>query len=133
MKIYLLVLFHLLCSEYLAQDLAHRRLGQSGAELDGSGCFVGGQMLAAVGDDLLRIQMRAGIGDQERAGHLAQAFVGRVIDVDQNQSLPSGYEVYVDGGRTATGADAVEWAKKVDSFGVPVIGSNVPITSGSMP
>ncbi len=43
------------------------------------------------------------------------------IDVDQNPALPSGYEVYIDGGRTATGADAVEWAKKVDSFGVPVI------------
>jgi hypothetical protein len=27
------------------------------------------------------------------------------IDVDVNESLPSGYEVYVDGGRTATGAD----------------------------
>lgn len=43
------------------------------------------------------------------------------IDVDANKSLPSGYEVYVDGGRTATGEDAVEWAKKVDGFGVPVI------------
>ncbi len=43
------------------------------------------------------------------------------IDVDQNQSLPSGYEVYIDGGRTATGADAIEWAKKVDGFGVSVI------------
>jgi cyclase len=43
------------------------------------------------------------------------------IDVDQNQEMPSGYEVYVDGGRTATGADAIEWAKKVDGFGVPVI------------
>jgi len=43
------------------------------------------------------------------------------IDVDRNESLPSGYEVYIDGGRTATGADAIEWAKKVDSFGVPVI------------
>jgi cyclase len=43
------------------------------------------------------------------------------IDVDQNPALPSGYEVYVDGGRTATGTDAVEWAKKVDGFGVPVI------------
>jgi cyclase len=43
------------------------------------------------------------------------------IDVDQNKSLPSGYEVYIDGGRTATGADALEWAKKVDGFGVPVI------------
>ncbi|MFZ5564804.1 MAG: imidazole glycerol phosphate synthase subunit HisF [Thermodesulfobacteriota bacterium] len=43
------------------------------------------------------------------------------IDVDKNPALPSGYEVYIDGGRTATGADAVEWAKKVDGFGVPVI------------
>lgn len=43
------------------------------------------------------------------------------IDVDINESLPSGYEVYIDGGRTATGADAVEWAKKIDGFGVPVI------------
>lgn len=43
------------------------------------------------------------------------------IDVDRNAAMPSGYEVYIDGGRTATAADAVEWAKKVDSFGVPVI------------
>jgi len=43
------------------------------------------------------------------------------IDVDVNDSLPSGYEVYIDGGRTATGADALEWARKVDGFGVQVI------------
>ena len=43
------------------------------------------------------------------------------IDVDVNPSLPSGYEVYVDGGRTATGADALEWAKRVDGYGVKVI------------
>lgn len=43
------------------------------------------------------------------------------IDVDRNPSLPSGYEVYIDGGRTATGTDAVEWAKRVDGFGVRVI------------
>jgi len=43
------------------------------------------------------------------------------IDVDQNDAMPSGYEVYIDGGRTATGADAVEWARTVDGFGVPVI------------
>jgi len=43
------------------------------------------------------------------------------IDVDQNSTMPSGYEVYIDGGRTATGADAVEWAKRVDGFGIPVI------------
>jgi cyclase len=43
------------------------------------------------------------------------------VDVDINASLPSGYEVYIDGGRTATGSDALEWAKKVDGYGVPVI------------
>jgi cyclase len=43
------------------------------------------------------------------------------IDVDRNEAMPCGYEVYIDGGRTATGADAVEWARKIDSFGVPVI------------
>jgi imidazole glycerol-phosphate synthase subunit HisF len=43
------------------------------------------------------------------------------IDVDQNDKMPSGYEVYIDGGRTATGTDAIEWAKKVDGFGVQVI------------
>ncbi len=43
------------------------------------------------------------------------------IDVDQNSVMASGYEVYIDGGRTATGTDAIEWAKKVDGYGVPVI------------
>lgn len=43
------------------------------------------------------------------------------IDVDVNKAMPSGYEVYIDGGRTATGTDAIEWAKKVDSYGVSVI------------
>jgi len=43
------------------------------------------------------------------------------IDAAQNPAMPSGYEVYIDGGRTATGADAVEWAKRVDGFGVQTI------------
>jgi len=43
------------------------------------------------------------------------------IDAAQNDSLPSGYEVYIDGGRTATGADAIDWAKKVDGYGVATI------------
>ena len=43
------------------------------------------------------------------------------IDVDRNAEMPSGYEVYVDGGRTATGTDAVEWARQVDGYGVRVI------------
>lgn len=43
------------------------------------------------------------------------------IDVDRNPGLPSGYEVFIDGGRTATGADAVEWARRVDGYGVTCI------------
>lgn len=43
------------------------------------------------------------------------------IDAARNPALPSGYEVYIDGGRTATGVDAVEWAKTVDGFGVKTI------------
>jgi cyclase len=43
------------------------------------------------------------------------------IDVDVNPALPSGYEVYIDGGRTATGADALEWAKRADGYGVGCI------------
>ena len=43
------------------------------------------------------------------------------IDVDVNPALPSGYEVYIDGGRTATGKDALEWAIEVDGMGVKVI------------
>ena len=43
------------------------------------------------------------------------------IDVDRNKALPSGYEVYINGGRTATGTDAIEWARRVDGYGVAVI------------
>ncbi len=61
----------------------------------------------------------------ELIGELLREFgPGKVtvaIDLDVNAGLPSGYEVYVDGGRTATGFDAVEWAKRVDDCGVEVI------------
>ncbi len=43
------------------------------------------------------------------------------VDVDRNPALPSGYEVYIDGGRTATGCDAVEWGRRIDGYGVQVI------------
>jgi imidazole glycerol-phosphate synthase subunit HisF len=58
-------------------------------------------------------------------GEMVKAFgaekVTVAIDVDRNNAMPSGYEVYIDGGRTATGTDAVEWAKRVEGYGVPVI------------
>lgn len=43
------------------------------------------------------------------------------IDVDRNQSLPSGYEVYIDGGNTPTGKDAIEWAREAESRGAGYI------------
>ncbi len=58
---------------------------------------------------------------REMVGEFGAEKITVAIDVDVNNSLPSGYEVYIDGGRTATGADALEWAKKVYGFGVSVI------------
>ncbi len=53
------------------------------------------------------------------------------IDVDRNPALPSGYEVYIDGGRTATGKDAVEWAKTVNGYGVGCILPTSKATDGA--
>lgn len=53
------------------------------------------------------------------------------IDVDRNPKLPSGYEVFIDGGRTPTGADALEWAKRVSDFGVRCILPTSKATDGA--
>ena len=53
------------------------------------------------------------------------------IDVDRNPSLPSGYEVFVDGGRTATGADALEWARQIAGYGVRCILPTSKATDGA--
>lgn len=53
------------------------------------------------------------------------------IDVDRNPKLPSGYEVYIDGGTTATGKDALEWAKKCVSLGVGQILPTSKATDGT--
>jgi cyclase len=52
------------------------------------------------------------------------------IDAAMNEALPSGYEVYIDGGRTATGADVLEWSKRVDGFGVATILPTSKTTDG---
>lgn len=39
------------------------------------------------------------------------------LDVKSSPNTPSGWEVYVKGGRQATGLDALEWAKQVVSLG----------------
>jgi imidazole glycerol-phosphate synthase subunit HisF len=53
------------------------------------------------------------------------------IDVDRNSRLPSGYEVYIDGGRTATGADAIQWARQVSDYGVRCILPTSKATDGA--
>ena len=50
------------------------------------------------------------------------------IDADANASLPSKREVYIDGGRTATGKDAVEFAKEMAALGV---GSILPTSKAT--
>ncbi len=58
---------------------------------------------------------------------------GRVtvaVDVAANQALPSGYEVFIDGGRTATGKDAIEWIRQIDGYGVGAILPTSKTTDG---
>ena len=53
------------------------------------------------------------------------------IDVAQSGVMPSGYEVFIDGGRTATGVDALEWARRVNDFGVKCILPTSKSTDGA--
>lgn len=39
------------------------------------------------------------------------------MDIARTPSKPSGFEVVIDGGRTRTGLDALEWARKAESLG----------------
>lgn len=39
------------------------------------------------------------------------------VDVRRNSAFPSGYEVYIDGGRTPAGLDALQWAQEAESLG----------------
>lgn len=57
----------------------------------------------------------------EMVAELGAEKVTVAIDADVNPDLPSGYEVYVDGGRTPTGADAVAFARKISDYGVKTI------------
>ncbi len=53
------------------------------------------------------------------------------IDADANSSCPSNREVYIDGGRTATGRDAVEFAKQMKAIGVGQILPTSKATDGT--
>jgi cyclase len=53
------------------------------------------------------------------------------IDADLNKRCPSHREVYIDGGRTATGKDAVEFAKEMAAIGVGQILPTSRATDGT--
>ncbi len=58
---------------------------------------------------------------KEIIAELSAEKVTVAIDAALNPGMPSGYEVWIDGGRTATGTDAIEWAKRIDGYGVTTI------------
>jgi cyclase len=41
----------------------------------------------------------------------------QVRRVARSDTIPSGFEIFIDGARTATGLDAIEWAKRGESLG----------------
>lgn len=53
------------------------------------------------------------------------------IDVDRSNSTPSGYEVFIDGGRTPTGVDAIAWAKDAEQRGACIILPTSKATDGA--
>ena len=78
--------------------------------------------------------MGGGISSVQAAEAVLAAGADKVtvaIDVAQNAAMPSGYEVYIDGGRTATGKDALEWTKEVDGYGVSCILPTSKSTDGA--
>ena len=59
------------------------------------------------------------------------AAIVAAIDVDRNPRLPSQREVFIDGGRIPTGADAVEFAKRLADLGVGEILPTSKLSDGS--
>jgi len=58
---------------------------------------------------------------KEASGMFGKERIVVAIDTRSSKKVPSGFEVVVDGGRTPTGIDAVEWAKKVEQLGAGLI------------
>ncbi|HUU09343.1 MAG TPA: imidazole glycerol phosphate synthase subunit HisF [Phycisphaerae bacterium] len=57
----------------------------------------------------------------EAADEFGAECITIAIDTRQNSSLPSGFEVMINGGRKGAGIDAVEWAGKVEDLGAGAI------------
>ena len=48
----------------------------------------------------------------------------QAMGVGPTEKIPSGWEIYIDGGRVATGLDAVEWARRGEGLGAGEICAN---------
>ena len=61
----------------------------------------------------------AGVNDPELIARAARRYGAQCIvaAIDARQSTPGRWEVYTHGGRTATGLDAIEWARRVALLG----------------
>jgi cyclase len=67
---------------------------------------------------------------REMVKEMGSEKVTLAIDVDRNVALPSGYEVYIDGGRTATNKDALEWVKEAADYGAGCVLPTSKATDG---
>lgn len=61
----------------------------------------------------------AGVKDPNLIGNAAATYGSQciVVAIDAKRKKEGGWEVYIRGGRTPTGIDALEWAKKVQALG----------------
>ncbi len=79
---------------------------------------------------------------EEAAKQFGSAHIVVAIDADTSEELPSGYEVYIDGGRTPTRIDALDFAREAEDRGAGAIlptsratdgtkdGYDIPLTRG---
>lgn len=98
--------------------------------------------LLLAGADKVSINTAA-VHNPELVREAAQKFGSQciVVAVDAKQVAPGKFEIFTHGGRTATGIDAVEWARKMEEYGAGEIlltsmdrdgtreGFNIPLTS----
>lgn len=91
------------------------------------------EAVLAAGADKVSVSSAA-FRHPEVIGAMVKAFgpqrVTVAVDAAVNPALPSGYEVFIDGGRTATGTDAIEWVKRIDGFGVGAVLPTSKTTDG---
>ena len=74
--------------------------------------------LLAAGADKVSVNTAA-VADPNLVKHGAEKFGSQcvVVAIDAKQSKDNKWEVFTHGGRTETGIDAVEWAKRVETLG----------------